>query len=91
MRLIKRILREINHLIVDVICDALADPVCDTALYAFCLISVDEILAFFLHDCCLLLRHCTAHKIASSHRVSGEVTNDLHNLLLVDDTSVGWA
>ena len=88
MGLIKGVFREVRHVIVDLVRCLLIDAVRDTALYALLGVSVDEVLALLRHDCRFFLRHGTAHKVTSTERISGQVSYDLHNLLLVDDTAV---
>ena len=89
MGFIEGILRKVCHIIVDLVCRLLVDPIGDTALYTLFLVSVNEVLALLRHDRRLLLRHGTAHKVASAEGISGEVADDLHDLLLIDDTAVG--
>jgi len=89
MGLVEGVLCEVRHVIVNLVCRLLVDPVGDTALYALFLISVNKVLALLRHDRRLFLRHGTAHKVASAEGISGEISDDLHDLLLVDDTAVG--
>ena len=91
MGLVKCIFCKVNHLIVDVVGRLLINPILHTALNALLLIAVHEIMAFLFHDRGLLLTHGPAHQVAPSHGVSGQVTHDLHDLLLVYDTAVGGA
>ena len=91
MRLIKCIFCKIDHLIVNMVCRLFINPIGDTALYSLCLISINEVLTLFFHDSRLFLTHCTAHQIASAHGIASQVTDDLHNLLLVNDTAIGRA
>ena len=89
MRLIERILRKVDHLIVDLIRHFLVNAVGNTAGHALLRISVDEIAALLLHHRSLLLRHGAAHQITPAKRITAELAYDLHNLLLIDNTSVG--
>ena len=91
MGLVEGIFSKINHLIVDVVCGLLVNPIVHTALNPFRLAAVDKVLALLFHDRRLFLTHGAAHQIAASHGVSGQITHNLHNLLLVHDTSIGGA
>ena len=88
VRLVERVLREVRHLVVDVARDLLADPVCDAAGDIGFRIAVNEFLALLRHDLRLFLRHRAADQIGPSHRVAGEIADDLHDLLLIDDAAV---
>jgi len=89
VRLVEGVFRKIDHLIVNMVRRLLVDPIRNTALYALLCIAVDEILAFFLHDCRFFLCHRTAHQVASSPGIASQIAHDLHNLLLIDDTAIG--
>ena len=90
MGLIKSIFGEINHFIIDFICRCLINSICNTAWNSLCFISVNKVLALLFHDRGLLFGHCTAHQVASAQSITCQVTNDLHNLFLINDTSIGW-
>ena len=51
--------------------------------------TVDEHLAFFFHNVVLFLGHSTAHDIGATKRISGQRTENLHDLLLVDRHAAG--
>ena len=89
MRLVEGILREVDHLVIDVVRRRLIDAPRDAARDVLLRISIDEVLPLLLHDLRLLLTHGTAYEVRASHRVAGEITHDLHHLLLVDDTAIG--
>ena len=55
MGLVESVLCKVRHVIVNLVCRLLVDPIGDTALYALLRISVDEVLAFLRHDRRLLL------------------------------------
>ena len=55
MRLVKRILGKINHVIINLICHGFTDSIGNTAFYTLLFVSVDKVLALFFHDLCLLL------------------------------------
>ena len=75
MGLVKCVLRELHHLVKYLICHGLRDSICHTSRN-------------ILHLLRLLLRHGSAHKVTSSQRIARQLHNDLHYLLLVNDTSV---
>ena len=85
---VKCILRKIYHLIVDLIGNRFQYPVGDTARNSFGGIPVHEALPLPAHDFALLLGHSAAQKIASSKGISCQIAHDLHDLLLIDDTTV---
>ena len=91
MGLVESVFCKVNHLVVDVVCRLLVNAVVHTALNPFRLVAVDKVLAFLLHDRRFLLAHGTAHQVASSHSISGQITHNLHHLLLVHDTAIGRA
>ena len=90
MGFVKRILGKICHFIINLIGSLLVNTICNTAWYTFLRISVHKILAFLCHDIGFLLGHGAAHKVASSKGISCQITHDLHNLLLIDDTAISW-
>ena len=89
MRLVEGILREVDHLVIDVVRRRLIDAPRDAARDVLLRITIDEVLPLLLHDLRFFLAHGTAHEVRASHRVAGEITHDLHDLLLVDDTAIG--
>ena len=88
MGIIKSIFGEINHFIIDFICRCLINSICNTAWNSLCFISVNKVLALLFHDRGLLFGHCTAHQVASAQSITCQVTNDLHNLFLIDNTPI---
>ena len=89
MGLVEGILREVDHFIIDSVCDFFTDAVCYAAGDIFLFISVNKILPFLFHDGSLLFTHGTANQIGSSHGITGQIPDDLHYLLLVYDASIG--
>ena len=89
MGFIECIFGEVDHIVKDSVGHLLADPFGKAARHALFLVSVDEIHPLLLHDGMLLFTHGTAHQIASAHGVSAQIPDDLHHLLLIDDTAVG--
>ena len=89
MGFVKRIFREIDHLIIDLIRRLLVDPVLHTSRHIRLFVPIDKDLALLLHDVAFFLGHGTAQKVAPPQRVPRKVAHDLHDLLLVHDTPVG--
>ena len=89
MGLVEGILREVDHFIIDSVCDFFTDAVCYAAGYVFLFISVYKVLPLLFHDGSLLFTHGTANQIGSSHGITGQIPDDLHYLLLVNDAAIG--
>ena len=89
MGLVKRILGEVYHGIVNTVCSLFINAICHAALNATRFVSIHKALPFGINDILLFLTHGTADIICLSHRIAGKFLHDLHNLLLIDDTSVG--
>ena len=90
--LIERISRELRYVVKDLSRDRLGYAVGDRtgnfpALFVFS--AVDKCLAVFFHEGGLLLRHGAADVVGLAHREAREISNDLHDLFLIDHTSVG--
>ena len=88
MRLIKSIFCKIDHLIIDLICSLLINPVLDTSRYTGLFIAVNESFPFLFHDRCFFLGHGTTQKVTSSKCITCKITHDLHNLFLINDTAI---
>ena len=88
MGFVKRVLREIDHGIVDLVRRLLADAVRNTSPDALLLISINKIMTLRVDDILLLLAHCAPDIIRLSHRIARKILYDLHDLLLIDDTAV---
>ena len=89
MRLVEGVFGEIGHLVKDAVCHRFGDSVRKAAGNSRLRVAVHKILPLLGHHLCLFLTHGAAHQVASAVAVSGEVTHDLHNLLLVHDAAVG--
>ena len=89
MGLVKRILGEVHHHVVDLSCGLLINAVGNTAGYILLRITVDEVCPLFFHDSLLLFTHGTTHQIASAQGISRQIANNLHYLLLVHNAAVG--
>ena len=90
MGLVKSILGEIHHIVIDLIGYLLTDTVFDTAGNSGLLITINKTFAFCLHDRVFLFGHGTPQDICTAQRISSQITNDLHDLFLINDTSVSW-
>ena len=88
MGFIKRIFGKIDHLVIDLVGDLLADPVVDAARHPVLRISVDKTFPLFFHDGCFFLGHGTAQKISTPQRITRQRLYDLHDLLLINDAPV---
>ena len=88
MGLIKSIFGEINHFIIDFICRCLINSICNTSGNSLCFISVNKVLAFLFHNRGLLFGHCSTYQVASAQSITCQIPNDLHNLLLIDNTPI---
>ena len=51
MRFIERVFCKIDHIIIDFICSLLGNPVCNTSRNPLFFITINKVLALFLHDC----------------------------------------
>ena len=89
MGLIKGILGKVNHLVINPVCHLFGNPLGNTACNPLLLIAVDEALPCLLHDGGLLLGHGSSQEIRSAHGKAGQVSHNLHNLLLIYDDSIG--
>ena len=81
MRFVEAIAGELGHQIEDVV----GDLFIHAALYR----ALAEDLALLVHLFFLLLAHRAAQKIRAAKRIAGQHLGDLHDLLLVQDHSVG--
>ena len=86
--LIKSIFCKIDHLVVDLVGRLFVYAVVHAARHALLRVAVDKILPLPLHHIALFLGHGAAQKVAAPQRVAGQVPDDLHDLLLVDDAPV---
>ena len=89
MGFVKRVFREIDHLIIDLIRCLLIDPVLHASRHIRLFIPIDKDLTLLLHDVAFFLGHSAAQKVAPPQSVPRKVAHDLHDLLLVHDTPVG--
>ena len=90
MGLVKRIFCEVNHLIIDMIGGCLGNSPGNASRDLLLRISIDKVLALLFHDCRFLFRHGTAYKIGSAHGIACKIPHNLHDLLLVHNTAIGW-
>ncbi len=88
MGLVKSILCKVCHFIKNMVGYFCGYTIIHTARYIFLLIAIDKVFTFFFHNRGFLFRHGTAYQIASSIAVTCKVTNNLHNLLLIYNTTI---
>ena len=88
MTFVKCILCKINHLVPDFLCNVFGNTSVYTAVNFQILISIDKTRSFFIHDFLLFLSHRFADQIGPSHGETGQLSYDLHYLLLKDNYSV---
>ena len=93
MGFIERVSRETRHFVEDLVGDLLGHPVADAAGHVdgtvLVQLAVDEVLSFLRHDVRLFLGHGAAHQVGAAVGVPAQFTDDVHDLLLVDDAAVG--
>ena len=89
MALVEGVLREVRHLVKDVVRDLFRDPVGNASRDALLGVSEDKVGPLLLHDRFFFLRHGAPHQVAPAQGIARQVPDDLHDLLLVDDASVG--
>ena len=91
MAFIEGVGRKTRHFIVNFVGNFLGDAIGDTAraFVARLGAAMDKMLAFCLHHRVLLFTHGTADVICLSERETGQLTEYLHDLFLVDDAAVG--
>ena len=87
MTLIEGIFCKVRHFIEYFFCHFGGNAVFHTARH-FIADAVNEIFPFLRHNRGFFLTHGTAHQVASSQTVSSQITHNLHNLFLIDDTAV---
>ena len=82
------------HIGKDGLCRRFADSISDAArnfhIACFVQLSMDEIFLLLQHDIFFLFTHSAAYDVRTSKAVAGKVPHDLHNLLLINKTSVGY-
>ena len=88
MGLVESVGSEIGHFIKDRFRNFRADSLGNTSGHILFRIAVDEVMPFGRHNIRFFLGHGTAHQIGTSHRISGQIPHDLHNLFLIDHASV---
>ena len=89
MGLVEGVFCKIHHVIINTACHLFADSLGNTAGHALFLISIDKVCALLFHNRLLLLTHGTAHKVTSPKGIPAQIPDNLHNLLLIDNTAIG--
>ena len=92
MGFVERIGRKGAHFIKNLVCDFFRNSVAHCAgkfqVSVFVKFSVNEIFPFLRHNVKFFLAHCTANKVCPSVGISRKLTDNFHNLFLIDDASV---
>ena len=95
VRFVERIACKFQYLVKQVVCNLFADAVCHRAgdvfarLVAIKLSAVQEDVALLFEHGEFLLCDSTSHDVRAAETESRNLLRDLHNLLLIHDTSVG--
>ena len=88
MGFVKGIFCKICHLIENLVGNFLGNTVCHTARHALFFIAVHKILTLSGHDIAFFLGHGTTYQITSSQCITCQIPHNLHDLLLINDTSI---
>ena len=89
MGLIKGIFGKICHIIKNFICHPFIDSPCNTSRHIQIFVSIDKVFPLLCHHIRFFLGHGTAHQIASSQVITSQLHNNLHDLFLVNNTTIG--
>ena len=89
VRFVERILCEVHHIFINLACNRFCDPFRNTSRYALFLITIYKVRPFFFHNRLFLFTHSTTHQVTSSQRISAQISYNLHNLFLINDTAIG--
>ena len=89
MGFVKGILSKVHHGIINTVCHFFTDAFGNTSGYIFFSISEGKVLSFLLHHIGFLLTHGTANQIGTTHGIAAQIPYNLHNLLLIHNTTVG--
>ena len=89
MGFVERIFGKIRHLIENFIGNLFINAPGNTSRHIQRFIAINKVFPFLRHNIRFFLGHGTAHQIASSQIISGQLHNDLHHLFLINDTAIG--
>ena len=89
MGLVEGVVGKVVDLIVDLLCRFRRNPIGHTACNVSFLVTMNEGVPLPFNVLGLLFAHGAAHHIRLAQRVSRQLLEDLHHLLLVDDAPVG--
>ena len=89
MGFIECIFCKINHLVINFVCSFSGIPLVIQPGTPSSGLPYTKFRRSFSITDAFFLGHGTAHQIASSQRISCQISHDLHNLLLIYDTAVG--
>ena len=93
VRLVEGILSKADHVVKYFLGSMLRNTIANAArdfhisfLIGF---TVDKVLLFLQHYIHLFLGHSTTHQVGTTVAVAAQVTNNLHNLFLINKTAIG--
>ncbi len=89
MGFVKGIFGKIHHILIDAARRFFVNPLGYAAGNLFRFVSVNKVRPLLFHHRLLLFTHGTAHQIAPPQGVASQITDNLHYLLLVNDTAIG--
>ena len=90
MGFVEGILRKIRHLVKNLAGHLFRYAIFYCARHRTVLCTIDKRLPFFGHYIALFLAHSTPNQVATRPAVSRQLTDDLHNLLLIHHAAVGY-
>ena len=94
MGFIESVFGEAYHLVKNFLRDGFRNAVSHTArnlhVPVFIGFTVDEVFFFLQHNVHLLFSHSPADHVGSTVGITTQIPNNLHHLLLVDQTSIGY-
>ena len=89
MGLVEGVFGKIHHIVVNPGSNLFGNAVCHTPRHALRFISVNEVSPLLFHHGLLFLAHGAAHQIAPPKGIAPQIPDNLHYLLLINDTAVG--
>ena len=87
--LVEGVVCKVQHLVKDVVCHLLGHAVGGTAADVFLRVAEDEVLPLGFQHVKLLFGHGPAHHVGLAQTVASQQAENLHDLLLIDNTAVG--
>ena len=90
MGFVEGILRKIRHLVKNLAGHLFRHAVFHCARHCTVLRTIDKRLPFFGHYIAFFLAHSTPNQVATRPAISRQLTDDLHNLLLIHHAAVSY-